>query len=114
MRFEKLEVWKRACRLSVALYRALDGVSNWSFRDQVTRAGLSIPSNIAEGSERDSKKESSRFFRIAKGSCGELVTQVYIGMEAGFVDAQQGREWVAEVKEISAILGALIRRNNNP
>ena len=49
--FEKLEVWKRACRLSTSLYRELDSLKNWGFRDQITRSGLSIPSNIAEAKE---------------------------------------------------------------
>ncbi len=73
--FEKLDVWKRSCRLSVALYRALRETQEWGFRDQITRAALSVPSNIAEGYERGSRKEYVQFLRIAKGSCGELRTQ---------------------------------------
>ena len=82
MAFEDLDVWKRSCRLSVALYRELEAVKNWGFRDQITRSGLSVPSNIAEGFERDSGAEIARFLTIAKGSCGELITQIYIGIEA--------------------------------
>jgi four helix bundle protein len=76
---ENLGVWKRSCRLSVELYKLL---RDFGFRDQVTRSALSVPSNIAEGYERDSSKEFSRFLKIAKGSCGELRTQLYIGTEA--------------------------------
>jgi four helix bundle protein len=68
MAFEDLDVWKRSCRLSVALYRELECVKNWGFRDQITRSGLSVPSNIAEGFERDSDSEIARFLTIAKGS----------------------------------------------
>ncbi len=114
MSFEDLVVWKRACRLASELYRQLDGLRNWGFLDQITRAGLSIPSNIAEGFERDSKAEVARFLRIAKGSCGELITQTYIGIEAGFIERQQGLTWVKEAKEINSILGALIKRYRKP
>ncbi len=114
MSFEDLVVWKRACRLASELYRKLDGLMNWGFLDQITRSGLSVPSNIAEGFERDSTPEIARFLRIAKGSSGELITQIYIGIEAGFIDRQQGFTWVKEAKEINAILGSLIKRYRNP
>jgi four helix bundle protein len=111
MAFEDLDVWKRSCRLSVALYRELESVKNWGFRDQITRSGLSVPSNISEGFERDSDAEIARFLTIAKGSCGELITQIYIGIEAGFIVRDLGMSWVKEAKEINAILGALIKRH---
>ncbi len=57
MSFEDLDVWKRSARLSATLYQQLGSLKNWGFRDQITRAGLSIPSNIAEGCERDSGPE---------------------------------------------------------
>jgi four helix bundle protein len=111
MPFEDLDVWKRSCRLSSTLYQELGELKNWSFRDQITRAGLSIPSNIAEGCERDSGPEVARFMTIAKGSCGELITQIYIGIEAGFIDKPVGMKWVKEAKEINSMLGALIKRH---
>ena len=54
---------------------------DFGFRDQIARAGLSVPSNIAKGYERDSNKEVANFLNYAKGSAGELRTQIYIGME---------------------------------
>ncbi|VAX12737.1 hypothetical protein MNBD_GAMMA24-1613 [hydrothermal vent metagenome] len=71
---ENLEVWKRSCQLSVELYRALVDCRDRGFKDQITRAALSIPSNIAEGYERDSRKSCVQYLRVAKGSCGELWT----------------------------------------
>lgn len=50
---------------------------------------------------------------IAKGSCGELITQIYIGVEAGFIKRELGFAWVKEAKEINAMLGALIKRHRN-
>jgi len=58
-RFEDLDLWRRAARLSADIYRALADLRDFGFRDQITRSGLSIPSNIAEGYERNSDRELS-------------------------------------------------------
>lgn len=108
-RFEELEVWRRAARLSAELYKGLAELRDFGFRDQITRAGLSIPSNIAEGYERESAKEIANFLNYAKGSAGELRTQIYIGMDIGYIDKAQGKHWLTEAEEISKMLHALIR-----
>jgi four helix bundle protein len=110
--FEKLQVWKRSSRLCVELYKSLAVCRDPGFKDQITRSALSVPSNIAEGYERDSTKEFSRFLRIAKGSCGELRTQLYIGAEAGMLDKSLALDMVAEASEISKMLQGLIKRCN--
>lgn len=107
--FERLEVWKRSARLSADLFRQLSGLRDFGFKDQVTRAGLSIPSNIAEGIERSTLADCVRFLRYAKGSCGELRTQVYIGMEVDYIERMLGDQWVRETRTISSLLGGLIR-----
>lgn len=108
--FENLDVWKRSSRLCVDLYKSLSICRDAGFKDQITRSALSVPSNIAEGYERDSSKEFSRFLRIAKGSCGELRTQLYIGAEAGLLDKVVALSMVAEATEISMMLQGLIKR----
>jgi four helix bundle protein len=107
---ENLDVWKRSCRLSVELYKLLSDCRDFGFRDQVTRSALSVPSNIAEGYERDSSKEFSRFLKIAKGSCGELRTQLYIGAETGFIEKAKTLQMIQEAAELSRMLQGLIRR----
>ena len=82
---------------------------DFGFRDQITRAGLSVPSNIAEGYERDSNKEVANFLNYAKGSAGELRTQISIGMEISYIDRETGRRWIQEAEEISRMLHSLIR-----
>ena len=111
-KFEDLGVWKRSARLSVELYKTLADLHDFGFRDQITRSGLSVPSNIAEGMERRSHKERQRFFDISLGSCGELRTQIYIGIEIGYIHKSTGQAWVNETREISAMLIGL--RNNLP
>jgi len=90
MRFEDLAVWKRSTRLSIEIYRHLRELKDFGFKDQVTRSGLSVPSNIAEGFDRESNKECATFLSYAKGSCAELRTQIFIGMEIGYIDRQVG------------------------
>jgi four helix bundle protein len=107
-RFEDLEVWKRSARLSAELYKAMAELKDFGFRDQITRSGLSIPSNIAEGHERNSDKELANFLNYAKGSAGELRTQIYIGMEIGYINNEIGRGWLDECEEISKMLHGLM------
>ena len=109
MRFEDLDVWKWAARLSAGLYRALEGSREYGFKDQITRSALSVASNIAEGYERDTDRDRVKFLHYAKGSCGELRSQLYIGMEAGYVPSEQGRAWIKETRELSAMLRGLIK-----
>ncbi len=104
MKFEDMEIWKRSARLSAELYKSFADCKDFGFRDQITRSGLSVPSNIAEGSERGSKKDFIRFLQYAKGSCGELRTQIYIGIDIGYIESIQGKAWINETREISAML----------
>ena len=78
-------------------------------KDQIQRAGLSIPCNIAEGSERGSTKDFAHFLNYSKGSCGELRTQVYIARKLKMLSKSSFETLVAETKEISAMLEGLRR-----
>jgi four helix bundle protein len=109
LKFEDLEVWKRATNLSADIYRELGGLKDFSFRDQITRSGLSIPSNIAEGFEREAHSEAIPFLSYAKGSCGELRTQIHIGSQIGYIPAGKAKEWLNEATEISSMIKALIK-----
>ncbi len=86
--FEELDVWKRACQLAVSIYEILRDSRQFALRDQMQRAAVSIPSNIAEGSERGGK-DFERFLRIALGSAAELRTQIYIAKRIGILTDQQ-------------------------
>ena len=110
MGFENLEVWKRSSRLSADIYRALKDLKDFGFKDQITRSGLSIPSNIAEGEERSSLRQTLNFLNYAKGSCGELKTQIFIGIEIEYIPEELGKMWITEINAITAMLGALINR----
>ena len=107
MKSEKLDVWKRASRLSVEIYRYFKESRDFSFKDQITRSSLSIGSNIAEGMEKESIKENIRFLEIAKGSVAELITQIYIGIEIDYIERNVGFKWVKEANELLKMLKGL-------
>ncbi|MEE8342698.1 MAG: four helix bundle protein [Gammaproteobacteria bacterium] len=108
--FEKLEVWKRSSRLCVDIYKFLRYCRDRIFKDQATRAALSIPSNIAEGYERGSTADYIRFLHFAKASCAELRTQLYIGAEAGIVERMSALNFAREATDLTKMLQALINR----
>ncbi len=113
MNFENLEVWKRACQLSVEVYAAMKDLKDFGFKDQITRSSLSVPSNIAEGMVKPSVKEKIRFLHIANGSCVEMRTQAYIGMKIDYIPNDTGLYWVQETKEISSMLMGLVKTLQN-
>jgi four helix bundle protein len=107
--FEDLEVWQRGCRLTVDIFKAFANCKNFGFKDQIQRAALSIPSNIAEGSERGSSKDFAHFLNIAKGSSGELRTQLYIARKLELLTKPALDALIKESKELSAMLEGLRR-----
>lgn len=88
-RFENLEVWRDARALVHAVYTVSQNgafAKNYGLRDQIQRASVSIMSNIAEGFERSGNKEFSHFLYMAKGSAGEVRSQLYVAHDLGYLD----------------------------
>lgn len=112
MLYEKLEVWKRSRRLAIAVFRHTATCRDIGFKNQITRSVLSVPSNIAEGCERNSSRERVRFLYIAKGSLGEFKTQADIGVEIGYIPERVGLHWLDESEALSRMLFAVIRKLN--
>lgn len=111
--FEDLEVWKKSCQLTVKLYKLLKDCHDYGLKDQMLRSSVSIPSNIAEGSERNSIPDFMRFLNIAKGSAAELRTQVYISREIKVFSDSDAKELIQELKSISKMLQALHKSLKN-
>ena len=107
--FEDLDVWKRSKQLAVEVCRAASACRDWGFKDQILRSAISVPSNIAEGAERNGKKEFAQFLGIARGSLGELRTQIIIGEELNYLVKDKSEEWIAETRELSRMVYALTR-----
>lgn len=104
--FDELEVWKRGCRQALTIYRSLQSSKDFGLKNQMERAVVSVPSNIAEESERGSAKDFARFLRSAKGSNAELRTQLYLARQPGTIPS--AKPFIQEAKEISSMLQGLI------
>lgn len=77
-RFEELRVWKDARNLVKEIYSLTDPIKDWSFKDQIRRAAVSVMNNIAEGSESGTDANFIKFLNIAKGSCAEVRSMLYL------------------------------------
>jgi len=107
--FEDLEVWQRSKALAVEICSILRECRDYGFRDQITRSAVSVPSNISEGAERPGRAEFRQFLGYAKGSAGELRTQILIAGDLEYLTTEQSRRMVAECRELSRMLWGLIR-----
>jgi four helix bundle protein len=110
-KFQELKVWQRAKDLAVYIYKITGKGSfakDFSLRDQIRRAAVSIPSNIAEGDELGSNKQAIRHFYIAKGSSAEVLTQAIIALEIGYIEMKPFQHIERESKAISGMLSRLI------
>jgi len=108
--FEDFDIWKRAFALAKDAYKlAGDKRIDRSVRDQMRRAALSIPSNIAEGYERRVTNEFRQYLSIAKGSAGELRTQIRFVKELNLADDTVCEQLIKECVGIGAMIGGFIK-----
>ncbi|GEA52371.1 four helix bundle protein [Vibrio inusitatus NBRC 102082] len=112
MNFEKLAVWKRSVRLSADIYMETKCLKDFGFRDQLTRSGLSVPSNIAEGMTRSSPREKIRFLDISRSSLAEAKTQIIIGYKINYLSKHKVEVWLQETDELSAMITGLMNKLN--
>jgi len=109
-RFEDLIAWQKARELNREIYRMSNAgafAKDFGLRDQIRRASVSISSNIAEGFDRSSRADFHRFIVIAKASCAEVQSQLYIALDVGYLGQQQFETLMAKAKEVAKILGGL-------
>ena len=109
-RFEDLIAWQKARILTQAIYQVTqDGKFARDIRlsGQIQRAAVSIMSNIAEGFERSSLAEFYQFLSIAKSSCGELRSQLYVALDIGYIDNVKFHNLFHQTEEVGRIIGGL-------
>jgi len=110
--FRRLEVWELSKNLAILIYK-LTNIGKFSndfgLRDQIRRAAVSIPSNISEGDESGTNKQSIRYFNIAKGSSAEVITQTIIASEIDYIDIEEEKKIIAQCELISKKLSKLIK-----
>ncbi len=113
--FKDLKVWFKAKNLAVRIYKLTEEgkfYKDFELRGQVRKSAVSIPSNIAEGDELGSDKQSTRHFIIARGSTAELRTQLIIAREIDYLQEEIFNELENECAEISAMLTKLIKHRS--
>jgi four helix bundle protein len=110
--FEDLLVWQKSMDLVASVYQTCcqEPLSkDWGLRDQIQRAAVSVSANIAEGYERDSRREFIHFLRIAKGSVGELRCLFRIGVRLKYIPEQRAQVLVAQSAEDARMLNGLVK-----
>ncbi len=106
--FEELRIWKEGMEICYVVYNALEGCKDYGLRNQMERAAVSIPSNIAEGYELNSDRGFIRYLLISKGSSGELRTQLYIAIRRNYISKDEGNRLLTRIKVETAMIQKFI------
>ena len=116
--FEELKAWQKAQDFAVKIYGIFGVHKDFGFKDQILRAVLSISNNVAEGFDRSSNADFSRFLYIASGSCSEVRSMLHLAARLKYISDNEKTELIAEASEVSRIIGGLIKalkkNKNNP
>ena len=111
-RFEEIEAWQKGRELTRRIYQ-ITAETNFSrdftLKDQIKRAAISITSNIAEGFERGGNREFIQFLAIAKGSASELKSQLYTAMDAGYIDKTEFDELYQLAQSVVLLISGFIK-----
>jgi len=109
-RFEHLIAWQKARELTQEIYKVTREGSwarDYGLSGQIQRASVSILSNIAEGFERGGRREFHQFLSIAKGSCAEVRSQLYVALDIGYLTQSKFNELLSQAEEVGRIVGGL-------
>jgi four helix bundle protein len=109
---KKLEAWKQSMDLVIEIYRTTEnfpGQEIYGLTNQIRRAAVSIPSNIAEGAARQTKKEFTNYLHMAQGSLSELDTQIELARRLGYLDAKSWSALDTRMEQIDKMISGLIR-----
>ena len=106
--FEDLWIWQEARELAKLIYLDFADLKDYGFKDQIQRAGVSSMNNIAEGFERDTNPEFSRFLKISKGSCGEALSMYFLAEDLSYLDSETADKRRNKARRLSAGIASLI------
>ena len=107
--FEDILAWQKAKVMTLKIYSLLIELRDFGFRDQICRASVSVMNNIAEGFERKSDSEFKHFLFIAKGSCGEISSKLYLAIELNYINKEEYLFLINLSNEVSKIISGLIK-----
>lgn len=108
--FKDLLVWQKARDFSVDVYRAFRETRDFSFKDQIQRASISISNNIAEGYAKRSDKAFRNYLFIAKGSAAEVESMLSVAFKLGYIDSEEQTELTDKVHEIYKLINGFIKK----
>ena len=108
-RFEEIIAWQKAKEMTTTVYSHFKNIRDYGFKDQIQRASVSIMNNIAEGFERKSNSEFRQFLFIAKGSCGEVRSMLYLARSLDYLSEPDFINLLNNSVEISKTLSGLIK-----
>jgi four helix bundle protein len=110
--FKKLRVWNEALDLTVDIYKVSskgEFSKDFGFKDQIRRAAVSVTSNIAEGCQRRTNKESNFLYNVAVGSAGEMITQLHVANRIGYLEDSKFKSMENRAEKINASIKNLIK-----
>lgn len=107
--FEDIIAWQKSKALTLEIYTLFKDLKDFGFRDQICRASVSVMNNIAEGFERKSDSEFKHFLFIAKGSCGEVRSMLYLAMELNYIGKNDFSGLNKLSTEVSKMISGLIK-----
>ena len=108
-KFEDLLVWQKSQDFAVAIYKNFSNLKDYSFKDQILRASVSISNNIAEGFERRTNPDFVRFLYISISSNSEVRSMPYLSERLEYLGLDKSKELIERSNEISRILYGLIQ-----
>ncbi|QQS65293.1 four helix bundle protein [Candidatus Saccharibacteria bacterium] len=108
--FRDIIAWQKARSLTLLIYEALENCKDYSYKDQVQRASVSIMNNIAEGSERISDKSFNNYLRIARGSSAEIKSMLILGFDRAYFDEESFNKLFAHTNEVASILSGFMKK----
>jgi four helix bundle protein len=108
-KFEDIIAWQKSQELIILIYGEFRNIKDYAFRDQIQRAAVSIMNNIAEGYERKGNKEFRKFLYIAKGSCGEVRSMLYLALRLKYIQKDKFDLLLDECLTISRMLSNFIK-----
>lgn len=108
-KFEDILAWQKSKIFVIKIYSQFRFCKDFSFKDQILRASVSIMNNIAEGFEKMSNKDFKKFLYISKGSCGEVRSMLYLAKQLNYIDQNLFDDLYNQSIEISKILAGFIK-----
>jgi len=109
-RFEDIIAWQKSKKLVILVYRAFSSCKDYSFKNQICRASISVMNNIAEGFERNTDAEFKHFLYILKASVGEVRSMLYISKDLRYMSENEFIDFYKLSLDISRLLSAFIKK----